>query len=347
MLVPTLSFDFDQLSLFNVVRVSDPSDLDTRSRVSDRLPGSSRDYRYQLLDRTLWRMRCNTPILSVAIRSAGPILASFGENRFATEVSVRDDKCDVFGFSTPLQGSMALIRRGDPATATSSSGLAYRLGPDARLVTSDGSKRTNVFIKVATVEEVLEQMLGKRLRTPLEFEPTVDWSKGLAASLKAQLDFILNEFARPDGIAGNAVALASTTDLLMTLILRGLPHNHTGQLALEPGYAVPAYVQRAEDFMRAHAACPIHLTDVAAAAGCSVRTLGVVFQRFRGQTPLTALHAFRLEQVYAELRRGTDAKTIGVIARRYGFTNASRFTVAFRRRFGETPLELLRRSSDP
>jgi hypothetical protein len=53
MSVSALAPDVARLAMFNVVRASDPAELDSRSRVSDRLPGSSRDYRYQLRDRAL------------------------------------------------------------------------------------------------------------------------------------------------------------------------------------------------------------------------------------------------------------------------------------------------------
>jgi AraC-like DNA-binding protein len=343
--VSALSPDVARLAMFNVVRVSDPAELDSRSRVSDRLPGSSRDYRYQLRDRALWRMRFDSPIFSIAIRSAGAILASHGEGRFATEVSLDGEESDVFGFTTLQQGDITLVRRGDPTTATSSRGLAYRFDSDTRLVTSDDSVRTNVFVKVAEVEQALEQMLDQRLRTSLEFRPSLDWSCGLAASLQSQLDFVMREFGRPDGIADNVVALAATTDLLLTLILRGASHNYADQVELGAAYAVPAYVRRAEEFMRVHCAAPIRVTDIAAAAGCSVRTLGAVFRHSRGRTPLAALHAVRLEQVHCELSRDAGNSPVGAVARGYGFTNASRFVTAFRRRFGETPLAVVRRAS--
>jgi AraC-like DNA-binding protein len=330
--------------MFDVVRATDPAELDSRSRVSDRLPGSSRDYRYQLCDRALWRMRFDSPILSVAIRSAGSLLACHGDGRFATEVSVDGDESDMFGFSTPLQGDVTLIQRGHTATATPSRGLAYRLGSGSRLITGDNSVRTNVFVKAAEVEGALEHMLDSRLGAPLEFRPVIDWSGGLAASLKFQLDFVMREFGRPDGIADNAVALASATDLVVSLMLRAAPHSYSDRLEAGAGCAVPAYLRRAEEFMRVHGAEPLRIPDIAAAAGCSVRTLGGAFRRFRGRTPLAALHAIRLEQVHAELSRGGDAG-IGAVARRYGFTNASRFAAAFRRRFGEAPSDVVRRAS--
>jgi transcriptional regulator GlxA family with amidase domain len=91
--------------------------------------------------------------------------------------------------------------------------------------------------------------------------------------------------------------------------------------------------------MRANAAAPIRMEQVANAAGCGVRTLGAVFRQFGGTTPLAALHAIRLDKVRAELDgRGADA-SIAEIARRYGFTNAGRFNAAYRRRFREAPAE--------
>lgn len=338
--------DCDRLRMFDVVRANDTAELDSRSRVSSRLTGPASPYRFHLRDRALLRMRFDNPIFTLAVRSAGSIVATYVDSHFATETAIEGES-DLFCFTTPLQGDMTLIRRGEPTTGTASRGLAYRFAPDMKMMTSDESVRTNVFVKVAKVEEALEHMLDNRLRKPLEFRPSLDWSCGLTASLKSHLDFVRREFERPDGVADNAVALASTTDLLMALILGGAPHNYADQLELGAGSAVPVYVRRAEEFMRVHCATPIHLSDIAAAAGCSVRTLGSVFQRFRGRTPLAALHACRLEQVHAELSRSAADTPIGAVARRYGFTNASRFAAAFLRRFGETPLDVVRRASWP
>jgi transcriptional regulator GlxA family with amidase domain len=187
-------------------------------------------------------------------------------------------------------------------------------------------------------------MLDARLRGPLDFRSDIDWSQGLSASLKWQLAFLMHEFERPDGVASNPLALASLTDFLVALALRAAPHNYTAQLDKGPAAAVPRHVRRAEEFMRAHCAEPLRIADVANAAGCSVRTLGDVFRRFRGRTPLAALHIARLERVHAELRLGEAGAGIGAVARRYGFTNASRFAAAFRRHFGETPAEVVRQA---
>jgi transcriptional regulator GlxA family with amidase domain len=191
--------------------------------------------------------------------------------------------------------------------------------------------------------DALEHALDQHLFRPLEFKPDLDWGNGLAFTLKGQLDFLAREFQRLDGVASNPVALASMTDLLIALVLGGAPHNYTERMGRGPAAAVPAYLRRAEDFMSSHCAEPLRMAQVAIAAGCSVRSLGVVFRDFRGKTPLQALHAIRLEQARRELTRA--GASVATVARRYGFTNAGRFKAAFCRRFGEAPSEAFRRAS--
>lgn len=199
-----------------------------------------------------------------------------------------------------------------------------------------------MFLDASEIEGALENLLDQRLRIPLAFEPIVDWNRGLAASLKRQLAFVMEDFRHYDGVASNQVALASLIDLLVSLALRGLPHNHFGQLGSDQFGVVPACVRRAEEFMRVNSTAPIRLRDVAAAAGCSVRTLNAVFRQFRNRTPLAVLHATRIEQAHAALRANKDGMSVAGVARLYGFTNASRFSLAFQRRFGERPTAVRR-----
>jgi AraC-like DNA-binding protein len=100
----------------------------------------------------------------------------------------------------------------------------------------------------------------------------------------------------------------------MSLVLRGIPHNYLERPESGRFRAVPAYVRRAQDFIRANAAVPIRMEQVAAAAGCSIRTLDAVFRRFRDATPLSALHAIRLEQARAERSRSAKRASVAEIA---------------------------------
>lgn len=335
----------DQLAAFDTVQTADPAELDTRSRISGRLPPSGQVYRYRLRERALLRTRFDAPIFTMAIRNAGAITVSYADSRFATEVGIDGEEGALFCITLPLQGELTMVRDGVTTTGTPARGLAFRPGPRTRLLMSDASTRANVFFKTEAVEQALEHMLDMRLRRPLVFTPGLDWSGGLQASLRQQLDLVLAEFQRQDGITANPVALAATTDLLLALLLRGVRHSHTDLLDATGAVAVPAYVRRAEDFMRASSDEPIRIAQVALAAGCSVRTLNGVFQRFRGTTPLAALRAIRLEKIRDALLRGADGLAAAALSQRHGFSNLSRFSAAYRRRFGESPAETVRRAS--
>ena len=99
--------------------------------------------------------------------------------------------------------------------------------------------------------------------------------------------------------------------------------------------------------MRANSAKLIRIAEVAVAAGCSVCNLNGVFRRFRGTTPLTALHAIRLDAVREALLAGGTGTvaSAAAVARRHGFTNLARFATAYRRRFGDVPSETAHRTA--
>jgi AraC-like DNA-binding protein len=221
--------------------------------------------------------------------------------------------------------------------------LAFRGTSGTRILASDVNARENLWIEAAALEQALEALLGERLRERLAFKSTIGWTSGLAASLRGQIDFLTDKMARQGGVTDNPVAMASVTDLVVSLVLHGIPHNYLERLTTDRFGAVPAYVRRAEDFMRANASVPITMDNVAAAAGCSVRTLGSVFRQFRDTTPLAALHRIRLEHAHAEPGHRGSGPSIAEVARRYGFTNPGRFAAAYRRCFGESPVDTAKR----
>ena len=327
---------------FETTCSTDAAEFTARSRISARLPGSSQFYDYQLRDRALWRRRFDEPIYTMADRSAGAIEVCFATNRFSIEVTISGNESSVFVVAMPSKGVLTLLQGGAATTAGESGAIVTRPGPRGRAVFSDDGARANIAIKVAEVEAALRHALDRDLRRPLDFMPGLDWTRGLAASFKRQLDALLAEFQSPDGVADNPVALAATTDLLVTLMLRAAPHSYTDQLGFGASCAVPAYVRRGEEFMRANGAQPIRIADVAVAAGCSVRNLYDVFRRFRGTTPLAALHEIRLDAVRAALLADATGASAAAVARGHGFTNLARFATAYRRRFNETPSETTR-----
>ena len=220
----------------------------TSSRVSELLHNPV--WRYRLQDRNLMRVRFDSPITWIRQRQLGNMTICNGGDRFAAQIDVGGGGIDGYCFCAMLDGHASLIQNGTETSGAGANGIVFRATPGMRLLASDTNTRENLWIEASTLEHALESMLCDRLHEPLTFKPGFDWTSGLAASLRGQIDFLARDMQRQGGVADNPVALASMTDLVASLVLRGIPHNYLERLESGRFGAVPAYVRRAEDFMR-------------------------------------------------------------------------------------------------
>jgi len=89
-------------------------------------------------------------------------------------------------------------------------------------------------------------------------------------------------------------------------------------------------------FIQTHAFRDIVVKDILREVPISRRSLEIQFQHYLGRSPAEEIRRVRLDKG-CELLARTDL-SIGEIASACGFANATRFGVAFRKRFGQTPL---------
>ena len=342
-----IAFDSRLLDDFLVFDVHDPADMDRDSRISRRFPGFVGNYAYMLRDRLTRRERPGGRLTRLATRlvgRGGELVVSYVADRFGTEIRTTGQGLDRYCLGMMLDGGMEMLGGpGGAAQARGSHGLVMHGGHGTRFLTGDNNARLNLWVDARRVERALEALLDEPLREPLVFRPSLDWTSGAGATLRRLFGLLVEELAQPDGLPSNAPAMASFADLLTQTMLHGLPHNHLVRLARRRPAPVPRHLRRAEEFLRAHADRPLALEEVAAAAGCCLRTLQLAFRRHRDTTPLAALQRIRLERAHDELRRGEPGAAVAAVARRYGFTNPGRFAAAYARRFGERPSDTLRR----
>lgn len=93
---------------------------------------------------------------------------------------------------------------------------------------------------------------------------------------------------------------------------------------------------QAVDAMLDHPEVGHTVESLAAAASMSRSAFAAHFNEAFGQPPLTVLHEIRMQRA-AELLRGDRQMPIARVARDVGFHSRSRFSEAFRERFGMTP----------
>ena len=117
-----------------------------------------------------------------------------------------------------------------------------------------------------------------------------------------------------------------------------------GRDTLQAKSLMPRSVRRAMDAMHANVGQNWRIAELAAVAGVSGRTLQRQFLSFLGKTPRTVLREINFERARRELLQGSGAKVMDV-ALRCGFPHCGRFSVEYRRRYGETPSQTVKRQA--
>jgi len=107
-----------------------------------------------------------------------------------------------------------------------------------------------------------------------------------------------------------------------------------------------ALTQRARDYLFANLDQSFSLRALSEAACCSERVLQYAFHEVYGVGPQRWFHAMKLNEANRELRAyGPGEVRVTDVALRWGFTHFGRFSVDYRRMFGERPSETLKRAS--
>lgn len=186
----------------------------------------------------------------------------------------------------------------------------------------------------------LSGFLGQDLQQPLRFQGV----EGPAVTSPVIIDrtwrnmcSILDD-ATSDGI--HPLAARSLEESILTALLLGLPHTGTASLAEPPSRSPHHLAGLIRDWLHAHYDQPIGVSDIAAAAGISIRNLQVICRDQWGLTPTQLLRGIRLDHARtALLRTQPHQRSISDIATAAGYLHMSRFAAHYRHRFGETPTQ--------
>ncbi|MBV9578478.1 MAG: helix-turn-helix transcriptional regulator, partial [Chloroflexi bacterium] len=287
-----------------------------------------------------------TDILTVHQETrAGDLRIQHGVDTIGLDVEIVGNGHSCYCLGAVLAGKISVTGGPQkPAIALGTTGFVVRTLPETQFLIEDGSERVGVWMDAGRLERTLQAWLGEPPREMLAFSPGTDWASGPGRAVWRMVLHFMEELRDPEGLLIEPVAFETFTDLFMQTVLSRLHHNYAGRLERSVDTAVPRHVRRAEAFMRAFADQPITMPDVVAAAGCGTATLYASFRRFRNTTPLAVLHRMRLQLVREALQTAEDGVSTGSIARRFGFTNPSRFIAAYGKEFGELPNETRRRS---
>jgi AraC-like DNA-binding protein len=190
------------------------------------------------------------------------------------------------------------------------------------------------------LEHVCQAHIARSLRAPVEFQADMPWASARGRGWRQLMAYALSIL---DQGTVSALAWAPFEEMVVTHLLLHQPNNYRDEIWADSREkpALPRCVRRAEAYIEAHAQEAIALADIAADAGVSVRTLCQSFRSFRNSSPMSFLRDARLEGARKDLLAGGASVTN--IAYRWGFNHLGRFSALYRKRYGEKPLDTLRR----
>ncbi len=114
----------------------------------------------------------------------------------------------------------------------------------------------------------------------------------------------------------------------------------------EPPASSPAcadLIQTIEQYLSENCDKHIHLKDLSALSGLSARTIQELFLKIRGYSPSQFLRECRLLKAHKILQESHSGASIVAVALDCGFATHAHFSDSYRRRFGVTPLETLKK----
>lgn len=192
-------------------------------------------------------------------------------------------------------------------------------------------------IKTDEIAAATTKILGHQLDDNLQFTALAA-DPGIAAWLHSLPQL------RNDG-GGEAASLFDDLRVayhfeqsLIMMLLSGLSHSSSFDMARSRTTPAPYYVKRVETYFRENFANDITMDDIVIASGVSVRTVFYGFKRWRGTSPMGLLRDLRLDKAQALLSQGqAGPRSVGAAAIAVGLTNLSQFSKLYKARFGKNP----------
>jgi AraC-like DNA-binding protein len=248
--------------------------------------------------------------------------------------------------NVPTAGTMRAASGGAEVVADRGTATVYN--PDRPAAFTGWTVPAPVLaVRIArrALDHELEQLLDRPLRRAPELALGMDVATGRGAQWLALVLSLARNLVDEDALIRQPVVAAPFARAVLSGLLMAAAHEYRDELAAPVAAAGAPTVRAARAFIEANAGKAITVTDIARAAGVGVRGLQQGFQHSLGMTPMRYLRQVRLREAHRELRAAEPGRaTVGDVAARWGFAHQGRFTAEYRRHYGHSPAETLRRS---
>ena len=246
-----------------------------------------------------------------------------------------------FLLQIPIAGS-ASVTCGTQTALASPGRIASLLSPTlpTRMRWSDGCDKLIVLIEREALQRHCRELADRAVGS-VEFSTAID-CEGMAGRLLMNHVRLMYESA-DTGDAMPRAYLARLGEGLASLLLTSFAHSQRAALDAPAPPAGSNAVARAEEWVRANIDRPFSVAEIARAAGASLRSLQDGVRRQKGATLTQMVETIRLERFRALLSDPESRQSVTEAASIAGLGHLGRAAAAYRRRYGETPSQTLRR----
>ena len=185
-------------------------------------------------------------------------------------------------------------------------------------------------------------LLGEQPVAPVDFAPALNLSSGYGRSLAGYVLTAVADLEQAGSVLWSPATMAVFEEFIATALLLSHRHNYCDALNWLDRSIAPRDVRRAIDYIEANLDLPLSIAAIAGAAGVAGRTLLMNFRTFKGVSPLRYARNARFQRVREALVQAQPGASVTGIAMSWGFTHMGRFSVEYRRRFGEAPSQTLK-----
>jgi AraC-like DNA-binding protein len=268
-----------------------------------------------------------------------------GYIQYGPPVEVRAVARDDYWVQLPIRGQMEVVSGGDNVICDSSrAAVASPTCHDYYVVRSgEGCAGIRLCLHKAHLIGQLTALLGEPPRSPLEFASEMDITQTHGQTLARYLLMAVADFEASGSILRNPILIGALEQFIATCLLLSHPHNLSAALGRRETAVAPRNVRRALDYIDAHLDQAITITEIVEATGVPGRTLFSHFKEFKGVSPMRYIRNARFQRARKALLQAEPEESVTAIAASWGFVHLGRFSVEYRRRFGESPSVTLKR----
>lgn len=243
----------------------------------------------------------------------------------------------------PLAGT-AYVRSGrDEVVSSPHVASVLSPGADVSMEWGAGNPQTIFYVDRDTLDRHVQNWLGRPVGEPVRFDLGMAMADPAVQAWHRSLRHVQDEIDHDSPFLADPAFARQVEEVLIGRLLAAHPHNHRDRferVATPPGRVIA----RAADLVRDHHGEALTVADIAEAVGLGVRALQLGFARELGTTPSAYLRRARLDAAHRALLAGDSGHdSVTTIAIAHGFSHLGRFSVEYRRAYGESPRDTLHR----